>query len=137
MNGKREMPSIPRRPSPPVIISGASWASFYTTTVYPSLASESTTADGSSCMTKVGWNLAEEGHSQPIQVDSMTLGQDPVISTLLVSVWVCSRSGCAAAFSCARCPTTRARRKRLHGKALDSTAAVASFVSPARSQGLT
>lgn len=34
-------------------------------------------------MTIVGWNLAEEGHSQPTQVNSMTLGRDPVISTLL------------------------------------------------------
>lgn len=78
MYGTREMPSIP---SLPVIISGASRASFYTTTVYPNLASESTTTNGSSCMTRVGWNLAEEeGHSH----DSMTLGQEnPVISTLL------------------------------------------------------
>lgn len=111
MNGTREMPSIP---SLPVIISGASWASFYTTTVYPNLASESTTTNCSSCMTRVGWNLAEEGHSH----DSMTLGQeDPVISTLLYLfglVW--SRSGCAAALPRFRCPTTGARRERLHGK---------------------
>lgn len=39
--------------------------------------------NGSSCMTGVGWNLAEEGHSQPTQVNNMTLGKDPVISTLL------------------------------------------------------
>lgn len=84
MNGKREMPSIS---SPSVIISGASWASFYTTTVYPSLTGESTTANGSSCMTRVGWNLAEGGHSLLTEVNSMTLGRDPVISTLLYSVW--------------------------------------------------
>lgn len=53
------------------------------TLLYPSLTSESTTANGSSCMTKVGWNLAEQGHSQPTQVNNMTLGHDPVILTLL------------------------------------------------------
>lgn len=56
---------------------------FFSSTVYPSLASESTTANSSTCMTGVGWNLAEQGHSQPTQVNNMTLGRDPVISNLL------------------------------------------------------
>lgn len=53
------------------------------TTVSPSLAGESTTANGSACMTGVGWNLAEQGHSQPMQVNSTTLDRDPVTSTQL------------------------------------------------------
>ena len=59
------------------------------TLLYPSLTSESTSANGSSYMTRVSWNLAEQGHSQPTQVKNMTLGHDPAISTLLrtVSAW--------------------------------------------------
>lgn len=124
MNGTREMPSLVA-----VIISGASWASFYTTTVYPNLASESTTTNGSSCMTRVGWNLAEEGHSH----DSMALGQeDPVISTLLYLFGLVEvRLRCS--IPSLQVPNRWGASGTTPWKGLDSTAAVASFASPARS----
>lgn len=115
-----------------MISSGAIWTSFYTTTVYPSLTSESTTANGSSCMTRVGWNLAEEGHSQPTQVNSMTLGQDPVISTLLhLFCLVEVRLLCSILLP--QAPNHWGAPETAPREASDSTAAVASFVSPARS----